>query len=186
MKAITPPNEASPVRRGRTSQRLENLKTVLITTLAFWLLMAVGLLIFTAGSREPTTHTLVIPEGSIELIAAGENPLEIPSTWSLLADDTLVLVNEDRVDHWLGDFWVAANSTTEYELQPDFGGSILCSLHPDGEINLDIGLRDFDWRVLVLPTVIIGPFLGWLLVGIRRVMRLLDEPDTRPSANSNL
>ncbi|MFQ5557824.1 MAG: hypothetical protein ACE5GB_10020 [Acidimicrobiales bacterium] len=154
--------------------------TLLLATMAVWAVMATALLIYTSGSREPRTHTLVIPEGTQELITRGQNPLEIPSTWSFLADDTIVLVNEDRVDHWLGgDLWVPALDTREYDLQPDFGGSSWCSLHPSGAIDIDVDVRDFDVRATMLPTLAFGPALGLVLAGTRRVVRLLDEPDRR-------
>ncbi len=161
------------------------LATVLAATLVFWVLVAIGLWIYTGDARNPTTHTLVIPDGSIEQIAAGENPLEIPASWSFLADDTLVLVNEDRVAHWLGDFWVAANSTAEFTLQPDIGGSLFCTLHPSGTVTIDVGVRDFDWRLTVIPTLAIGPFIGLVLFGTRRVMNALDEPDRRSEMSSS-
>jgi len=177
MLTDAPSAESQPTPSGRPKPRFQTLKMVLITTFALWLLLAVALWIYTADSRNPTTHTLDIPDGTIELIASGENPLEIPSTWAFLADDTLVLENHDRVDHWLGNFWVPAHETREYNLQPDYGGSVLCSLHPTGAINIDVGLRDFDWKATVVPTLALGPFVGFILAGTRRVMNALDEPE---------
>ncbi len=179
MEAVVAPVDGPEEPQGRLRRSRGVLTTIVVTTFAFWLILALALWIYTADARRPTTHTLVIPDGSIELIASGENPLKIPSNWSFLADDTLVIVNEDRVDHWLGDFWVAAGTTQAFDLQPDFGGSWLCTLHPSGAITIDVGVRDFDWRLTALPTLTIGPFVGLILAGTGRVMNALDEPDRR-------
>ena len=142
-----------------------------------WAISALSLLIYTSGARQPETRTLVIPEGTATLIAAGENPLEIPANWGFLADDILRLVNDDSTDHWLGRFFVPADTTREYTLQPSFGGSIVCSLHPDGAIVIDVDVRTFDWRATLLPTFVLGPAIGLVVVGVSSTMRHLDEPE---------
>ena len=150
-----------------------------MASVAVWALCALALLIYTNGARAPQTHTLVIPDGTQARIASGENPLEIPATWSFLADDTLRLVNDDRVGHWLGSYFVPALTTQDYRLQRGLGGSLFCSLHPDGEITIDVEVRDFDWMATIVPTLALGPALGVIWVGVGRVVRLLDEPDRR-------
>jgi len=122
------------------------LRTVTLATIGMWVICAVALLIYTNGARAPQTHTLVIPDGTSQLIAAGQNPLEIPATWSFLADDTLKLVNRDRVDHWFGGFFVPALTTREYGLQQTFGGSLFCSVHPAGAVTIDVHRFVWWWR----------------------------------------
>lgn len=138
-----------------------------ISSLSLW--------IYTEGARPAEIHTLIIPEGSNELIARGENPLKIPSNWAFLADDTLKLVNDDSVEHWIGSFFVPANTTREYTLQPSFGGSLLCSLHPQGAITIDVDVRDFDWRATLVPTWLLGPTVGLIILGVRSVVAGLDD-----------
>jgi hypothetical protein len=138
---------------------------------------AVALAIYTNGARDPETRTLLIPDGTAELIAAGENPLRIPASWSFLADDTLELINQDRVGHRFGQYFVPPATTRAYTLQPAFGGSLACSLHPAGEINIDVDVRTFDWRATVFPTLVLGPAVGLILTVVGSVMRKLDEPD---------
>lgn len=150
---------------------------VVVGAAVMWAISAVALLIYTSGAREPELRTLVIPEGTSEAIAAGDNPLEIPSTWSFLADDTLRLVNDDSVDHWLGRFFVPAATTREYTLQPTIGGSLVCSLHPAGAITIDVDVRDFDWKATLLPTLVLGPAVGLVVLGVSSTVRLLDEPE---------
>ncbi len=153
------------------------MRTIVLSSLAMWALSSLALLIYTNGARDPETHSLVIPDGASVLIAKGENPLSIPVNWSFLADDTLELVNHDQVGHWFGQYFVPANTTLEYGLQPSFGGSLACSLHPSGAINIDVDVRDFDWLATVFPTLVLGPAVGLILSGVVGVMRKLDEPD---------
>lgn len=163
--------------RQRPAFRL--LKAVILATVGVWAICALALLIYTNGARAQQTHTLVIPDGTFQLITQGENPLKIPATWSFLADDTLRLVNQDRVGHWLGGFFVPALATREYGLQQAFGGSLFCSLHPAGAITIDVEVRDFDWLATIIPTLALGPALGVIMAGVGRVVRLLDEPGNR-------
>jgi hypothetical protein len=150
---------------------------VALTTLVFWGIAAVALLMYTAGSREPTVHTLVIPVGTEAAIAAGENPLELPSTWSYYAEDRLVIHNEDGVTHWVGPWLVPANSSYEIEFHPVMAGAFVCSLHPAGEVAIDVQLRGFDFRQTLFPGLVFGPLLGLILVGTRKVIRLVDDDE---------
>ena len=161
------------------SRRQGPLRVIALTaaaTAVMFLLSALALVIYTRDARDPVTHTLVIPAGSNSLINAGENPLAIPPSWSFFADDTLLLENQDRVAHRIGQWVVPAGSALSIELQPALGGAFLCSLHPSGEIAINVEPRDFDWRTAAVPALILGPAVGLVLVGVRWVMRLLDEP----------
>ena len=143
-----------------------------------FILSSIALLIYTNGSREPAVHVLDIPPGSWDLIEQGENPLEIPPTWSFYADDTLVLDNRDDVAHTLGSWYVPPNTVRRFELQPAYGGVFACSLHPSGGITLDIQPRDFDFAIIAFPVLGFGFSVGVILwIGLN-VMRSLDhEPD---------
>lgn len=179
MPAVTARQGAARARSGLRGV----VRTVALTTMAVWAVSALALLIYTWGARSPLDHTLLIPPGTGDDIASGANPLQIPATWTFQADDRLVLVNDDRVDHWLGEFYVPAGETREYELQPAFGGSFLCSLHPDGDITVDVDVRDFDWRMTVFPTLALGPALGLGAAGTARIVRLVAEDDHPSTEN---
>ncbi|MCL1600881.1 MAG: hypothetical protein M3112_05020, partial [Actinomycetia bacterium] len=121
---------------------------------------------------------LEIPLGSWDLIEQGENPLEIPATWSFYADDALVLDNRDDVAHTLGSWYVPPNTVRRFDLQPAYGGFFACSLHPSGGIVLDIQPRDFDFAIIAFTVLGFGFSVGVILwIGLN-VMRSLDnEPD---------
>lgn len=175
MRTVAPsvPDDEVP-GRGRPPW-VRPIAVIALATLGLWLISATAMLIYTRDAREPVVRTVVIPDGTSRLIAAGENPLEIPATWSFRADDTLELVNQDTVDHWVGNFFVEAGTSRDYILQPAISGSLLCSLHPSGNVAIDVALRDFDWRLPMVPTLAFGPAIGLVILGVGRVMRAIDE-----------
>lgn len=143
-----------------------------------FVLATIALLIYTDGSREPIVHVLDIPPGSWDLIEQGENPLEIPPTWSFYADDTLVLDNRDDVPHTLGSWYVPPNTVRRFDLQPVYGGFFACSLHPSGGITLDIQPRDFDFAIIAFPVLGFGFSVGVILwIGLNVIRSLDHEPD---------
>jgi hypothetical protein len=153
--------------------------TIAISVATMWVLSTVALLVYTAGSRQNTSRELVIPAGTGDLIAAGENPLDIPPQWDFLAGDTLVLLNEDDIDHWIGQWYVAASDRTSIELQPVYAGVLVCSVHPDGEIAIVVEPSGFDWRLPTFPALLLGVPLGFVMIGVRRVMHALKDEDVR-------
>jgi hypothetical protein len=174
---MTDPTRAAgtPTKRWRWT---ELFVLIAVSMLGVFILSSIALLIYTAGSREPTVHVLDIPPGSWDLIEQGENPLEIPPTWSFYADDTLVLDNRDSIAHTLGSWYVPPNTVRRFELQPAYGGFFACTLHPSGGITLNIQPRDFDLAIIAFPVLGFGFSVGVILwIGIN-VMRSLDnEPD---------
>jgi len=162
-----------PSGGGRSTRLTPILLVAGVTTVVF-AISALAMLFYTAGARGAKEFTLDIPQGTATAIAAGENPLAIPSTWRFQSGDVLTLVNEDVADHWLGGFWVLAGETASYTLRTSIGGIFSCSLHPAGEIVIDVEVTGFDWRLVMIPTLAIGPLLGLVAVAIRRVLRLID------------
>ena len=161
-----------------TRRRLiEAVLLIIGATIVVGSLSSLALVMYTADSREPTTRTIVIADGSSDLIARGENPLEIPQTWGFLADDTLVLDNRDDVPHTLGAWYVPPNTVRRFELQPAYGGFFVCSLHPDGSITLDIQPRDFDFALIAAPTFGFGFSVGIILFIGLNVSRALGAGD---------
>ncbi len=167
-----PTNKKSYSSRRRV---IEAIVIVAASTFLVFALSSIALLIYTEGSREPTSHTVDIPPGSFELIAQGENPLDIPPSWTFYADDTLILDNRDDVPHTLGNWVVPPNTIQAFELQPAYGGFFTCSLHPSGAITLNIQPRDYDFSIIALPTFGFGIALGLVIVIGLNVMRALDH-----------
>lgn len=146
-----------------------------------WGVSALAMAFWIDGARNPIDHQLVIPAGSAQKIADGANPLEIPSSWAFYEDDRLILINEDVVRHRLGPWLVEPGGTTTILLQPNTGGAFLCTLHPSGEIALDVQLRAFNWSLTMFPAFVVGLPLGLATLGGIRVLRALEEPNEADS-----
>ena len=167
-----------PSNKKVYSRRRRIIEAVAIVGASVFLVFAlssIALLIYTEGSREPTSHVVDIPAGSWELIEQGENPLDIPPSRTFYADDTLILDNQDTVAHTLGNWVVPPNTIQAFELQPAYGGFFTCSLHPSGAITLSIQPRDYDFGLVAIPTFGFGIALGVVIVIGLSVMRALDH-----------
>lgn len=86
-------------------------------------------------------------------------------------------MNDDSADHYFGTFLAPAGRTVSYVLQPALAGLVFCSLHPSGTIDIGVEVRDFDWRLIVAPTLIFGPAVGIVAFVAAQVMRKLDDED---------
>ena len=149
------------------------LLTVGGATAATLLVCMVALWIFAGPDRAPSRRDLVIPAGTAELIANGGNPLDLPANWSFRSGDVLVLDNRDRADHFIGAWFAPYDRVTEVTLEASV--TVLCSLHPDGVISIDVTPRRTDWALAVPPTLMIGPAFGLTLLMARWVLRSLGD-----------
>jgi hypothetical protein len=159
---------------GPRSQWRRSLTLVVATTAIVYVVSALAMIMYTSGARDSKEYTLLIPAGTGAAIASGENPLEIPSTWTFQSGDLLTLVNKDASGHWLGGLWVLPGETASYTLRPSIAGIFSCSLHPAGEIVIDVEVSGFDWRLVMVPTLAVGPLLGLVAVAVRRVLSAIE------------
>lgn len=91
------------------------------------------------GSDEGEIRRIVIPPGTAERIDAGESVELIPADLRFRLRDQLVVVNNDSTTHQVGPFTVGAGQTLakRFSEAATFQGS--CSLHPSGDITIEIG-----------------------------------------------
>lgn len=151
---------------------------VVLAACAFvWLVTAATLVLLSPSRRPPRVHTWVIAEGTAGRIAAGENPLALPPTLVLLAGDSLRFVNHDGVDHTIGAWGVPAGSERLVRFARPLDGSLACSVHPAGLLGIDVRPRGLDLGLTVLPTILLGPGLAAILLGVRAVMRRLGDEE---------
>jgi hypothetical protein len=80
----------------------------------------------------------VIPDGTAARLAAGEDVNVMPADLNLRLDDRLVVINNDRAMHRVGPFTVAPGDRLERRFVEAATITGFCSLHPNGEINIDI------------------------------------------------
>src|SRR5687767_3203416 len=57
-------------------------------------------------ARPPRVIEIVIPAGTAELVARGEQPPSLPEDMTFVVGDTLLVKNQDIVDHQLGPLWI--------------------------------------------------------------------------------
>ena len=107
-------------------------------------------------ARPPQEITLVVPAGTAEQVARGEQPPTIPENMSFVVGDTLIIKNEDSVDHKLGQLWIPANSSAQLSLSQEESFAFECSFQPDNYFGLDVNL----------PLTIGTRIYGVLYVGI--------------------
>jgi hypothetical protein len=119
--------------------------------------------------RAPKTIELVIPAGTAEEVAAGQNVSSLSDHMVFMMGDTLVVKNEDSVDHQLGPVWVPPNSTARLPLIKPDKYAFTCSFVPSKILGLDVrqpttlGIK-LTALAISAPTVTVLIFLYSLLV----------------------
>jgi len=129
--------------------------------------MAIGVLVSEVSfvllhetARPPREVVLTIPNGTAEQVARGETPPSIPKDMIFVVGDTLVINNEDSVDHKLGQLWIPANSTASLALNQVQNVAFECSFQPGNYFGLDVH------QALTLGTRIYGVVYLGLPLGI--------------------
>lgn len=168
-------------RRNRSqsgSRRLlELLAYVVGSTFVMFVLSSIALLVYTNGAADPTIVALEIPGGSAELIAAGQNVLDVPPVWTFNAGDVLLLDNSDDVAHYLGDWTAPPNGSVAIEVQVATGGDYRTSLHPSGIIALSVEPSRFDFSIIAMTTFGFGIAVGVILFAAVSIMRAMGHDD---------
>ncbi|OGO61266.1 MAG: hypothetical protein A2029_09405 [Chloroflexi bacterium RBG_19FT_COMBO_47_9] len=89
-------------------------------------------------SRGPKRIELVIPEGTGIQIANGEDVQTLPDEMVFVIGDTLVIENQDTVDHQLGPLWIPAKSTASLQLDESNEYAYACSFKSSKYIGLTV------------------------------------------------
>jgi hypothetical protein len=111
-------------------------------------------------ARPPKEITLVIPKGTAEQVARGEQPPSIPENMLFVVGDTLIVKNEDNVDHKLGPLWIPANTSAQLPLATEDSFAFECSFQPGKYLGIDVH------EPLTLSTRIYGIIYAGLPLGI--------------------
>lgn len=121
-------------------------------------------------ARPPQEITLVIPQGTAEQVARGEQPPTIPENMSFVVGDTLVIRNEDSVDHKLGQLWIPANASAQLSLDQEESFAYECSFQPGNYFGLDVN------QPLTLGTRIYGILYVGIPLGVLIALYILVMP----------
>jgi hypothetical protein len=89
-------------------------------------------------ARPPQEIVLTIPAGTAEQVARGEQPPSIPQNMIFVVGDTLVVNNQDAVDHKLGPLWIPANSSAQLSLDQEESFAYECTFQPGSYFGLDV------------------------------------------------
>ena len=89
-------------------------------------------------ARPPREVVLTIPAGTSAQVARGEQSPSIPENLTFVVGDTLVVTNEDSVDHKLGPLWIPANSSAQLSLDQEESLAYECSFQPGNYFGLDV------------------------------------------------
>lgn len=111
-------------------------------------------------ARPPQEITLVIPKGTAEQVARGEQPPTIPENMAFVVGDILTVRNEDSVDHKLGQLWIPASSSAQLSLNQEESFAYECSFQPGNYFGLDVH------EPLTLGTRIYGVFYVGIPLGV--------------------
>lgn len=100
--------------------------------------MEVAFQVLKRENREAGRIELVIPAGTADSIARGEAPLSILEDMSFVIGDTLVVVNQDEVDHQLGPLWIPPGASASLNLDTEQNYIFECSFQPTKVFGIDV------------------------------------------------
>lgn len=90
------------------------------------------------SNRAPQEIEIVIPAGTAERVEAGRDPIDIPNSMIFVVGDTLVVTNQDVVDHELGPLWIPPGATASMALDEEQNFVFDCSFQPTNYLGLDV------------------------------------------------
>jgi hypothetical protein len=124
-------------------------------------------------TRAPQDVILTIPAGTAAEVARGEQPPSIPQDMIFVVGDTLVVKNEDNVDHKLGQLWIPANASARLALNEKENMAFECSFQPGNYFGLDVR------EPLTLGTRIYGMSYAGVPLGIMIALYSFVIPDKK-------
>ncbi len=99
--------------------------------------------------RLPEQIELVIPPGTAEKVAAGEPIPSIPDEMTFVLGDTLIVKNEDSVDHELGPLWIPPQSKASLVLDAADRYAYSCSFQTTRYLGLNVR-QPTTWKTRLL------------------------------------
>ena len=97
-----------------------------------------GIQVTKADDETVFEHDYVIPPGTPDRIAAGEEIEIVPAELVVEVGDAIRIVNDDTADHIVGVFFVAAGETLTQRFNNEAVLEGECSVHPSGAFTLRV------------------------------------------------
>lgn len=99
--------------------------------------------------RLPEQIELIIPPGTADKIAAGEPIPSIPDEMTFVLGDTLIVKNEDSVDHQLGPLWIPPRAKASLVLDAAERYAYSCSFQTSQYLGLNVR-QPTTWQTRLL------------------------------------
>jgi len=164
-----------PTRRAFILKRI--LVSVLLGMLLAALTSEVAYRWLRRENREPQRVQLIIPPGTAQKVAQGAAAPGIPNDMTFVLGDTLVVVNQDEVDHRLGPLWIPAGASASLNLSREQDEVLECSFRPDNYLGLKV------FQPVTLGTRLTGIlFAGFPLSALFAVYSILIGKDEKREA----
>ena len=117
---------------------------------------------------------MVIPAGTASQVSEGETPPSLPEDMTFVVGDTLVIVNQDDVDHQLGPIWIPAGTSASFNLDTEQNYILDCSFQPTKVFGIDV------LQPVTLGTRVVGIlFAGFPLGALFAVYSVVLAPHSK-------
>jgi hypothetical protein len=136
------------------------------------------------SDRSSTIIQLVIPPGTAEKVASGQDEPILPKDMVFVAGDTLVVNNQDTASHQLGPLWVPAGASASLVLDRAENLVYSCSFQSTRYMGVDV--RQPTTMVTRLTALAVAaPTVAALLFFYSLVLFPVGESPRRQSAPAN-
>ena len=114
----------------------------------FLVLLILGVVGWYAFGRVQGTQTVtyVIPRGSSERLAAGEEVVQFPNELVFTVGDTLIIENQDDAVHVFGPFTILPQTTLTKRFTNARVYQNVCTFHQDGQMTLTV--NPAPWNIM--------------------------------------
>jgi hypothetical protein len=142
----------------------------LVIGLVFGTLLAeIPFMLLPHVTRSPQKVILIIPAGTAQRVASGEQPPSIPQNMIFVVGDTLVVQNEDSVQHQLGPLFIPPGSSASLPLNTAQKYAFQCSFATTKILGLDV-TEPLDAGTRLAAILLGGLPMGMLLAVYSLVM----------------
>lgn len=132
----------------------KGLLRLLITLLISFALVLIGsevayFFLRDSSDRTPQEIELIIPPGTAARVEAGEAIPSIPDELTFVLGDTLVVKNDDLVDHQLGPLWIPPRTSAKLVLDAAQRYAYACSFQSTRYLGLNVK-QATTWKTRVV------------------------------------
>jgi hypothetical protein len=174
----------NPAHLARYVKRL--LIVLALSTLAVFLISELGIILQNeSAARAPETVELLIPAGTAAAVAAGEEAPGIPDELSFVLGDTLLVRNQDEVDHTLGPLYIPAGASARLTLEEPEKFALNCSFKPSRYLGLDVK-PPTTWQTRLVALAFGVPPTAALIFVYSLVLYPIGAPDEESVAPSQI